>query len=331
MPLVSVIIPMYNAERTIEEAIASVLQQTWQDFEMIVVDDGSTDGSLARVRAIADSRLQVLSFTNAGAAAARNRGIAVAQGEFLAFLDADDWWAADKLEAQIQALQTCPEAGLAYSWSDYIDQDGRFLCLGKRVKVSRREDTYGRLLVSNFLENGSTPLIRRTVLETVGGFDEALRGSQDLDLYLRVARQYAFVTVPKVQVYYRLSAGSMTANLQRQEEQALIFLNRAYAQAPPEFQSLRRASLAHLYRFLMLRGLECPLTPQRSWQVGRCLVLALRYHPALPSQQPRLFFSAMAKIMAGFLPIPWRDWVLAQSQRQRARRTQREHYPSEHR
>jgi glycosyltransferase involved in cell wall biosynthesis len=122
---ISVVIPVYNGERTIFEAVNSVLAQTFRDFELIVIDDGSQDTTTEILAAIHDSRLRVFSYTNAGVAASRNRGIELASGEFISFLDADDLWTPDKLELQLNALRNHPEAAVSYSWTDFIDETGK--------------------------------------------------------------------------------------------------------------------------------------------------------------------------------------------------------------
>ncbi|MGA9380619.1 MAG: glycosyltransferase family A protein, partial [Phormidium sp.] len=126
MPLISVIIPAFNSEKTIRETIESVLHQTFSDFELIVINDGSTDAILEIVTSIKDPRIKVFSYPNTGVAASRNRGFSHSCGEFIAFLDADDLWTADKLEAQLKALQENPQAAVAYSWMDNIDESGKF-------------------------------------------------------------------------------------------------------------------------------------------------------------------------------------------------------------
>ena len=117
MSTISVVIPAYNAAKTISETIDSVRRQTFTDFELIVINDGSSDHTAELVNAVADDRLQLFSYENGGLPVARNRGIDRASGEFIAFLDADDLWTPDKLELQLEALQKHPEAGVAYSWT----------------------------------------------------------------------------------------------------------------------------------------------------------------------------------------------------------------------
>ncbi len=294
MPLISVIIPMFNAEQTVGETIESVLSQTWSDFELIIVNDGSTDDSLALIQQLDDPRIQIISQANAGASASRNRGLAAATGDFIAFLDADDLWTADKLEAQLQALQSDPEAAVAYSWNQFIDISGNMLCRGRQIRVSG--DAYKKLLVMNFIENGSNPLIRRRALVKVGGFDESLQSSQDRDLYLRLAKHFRFVTVPHYQVLYRMTPGSITSNLSRQEQQALAFIDRAFADAPDTLQYLKPKSLAHLYRYLTLRGLEDRPSLRQNLAIARCLGLMLQHDPSLLWRQTRLMSVLAAKI-----------------------------------
>ncbi|HEY9888470.1 MAG TPA: glycosyltransferase family A protein, partial [Candidatus Obscuribacterales bacterium] len=135
MPKISVIVPTYNAENTIEETIQSVLQQTFTDFELLVINDGSTDKTLEVLANIQDSRLQVLTFPNGGVVESRNRGIQNASGEYLSFLDADDLWQKDKLAEQLSALEANPAAAIAYSWNDYIDTQGKFIHHGWHPRV----------------------------------------------------------------------------------------------------------------------------------------------------------------------------------------------------
>lgn len=120
MPEISVIVPVYNGESTILETLATVEQQTFTDWELLVINDGSCDRTLEQLQTIRDRRLQIFSYPNAGVSVARNRGLAHARGELIAFLDADDLWTADKLELQLAALQQHPQAGVAYSWTQFL-------------------------------------------------------------------------------------------------------------------------------------------------------------------------------------------------------------------
>src|SRR6478672_10157769 len=181
MPLISVIIPVFNGEKTIYETVQSVLNQTFKNIEVIIINDGSQDKTLKIVESIQDNRLKIFSYANAGLAASRNRGINLASGEYISFIDADDLWVPDKLEAQLKALQTNPEAVIAYSWTDYIDEDGKFLYPGSHVTLSG--NVYKDLLLNNFLESGSNVLVRQQAFKEFGYFDESLTAAEDWEMW----------------------------------------------------------------------------------------------------------------------------------------------------
>ncbi|QLE57204.1 glycosyltransferase [Nostoc sp. TCL26-01] len=256
LPLISVIIPAYNCEKTIKATINSVLQQTFVNFELIVINDGSQDSTVDVIAKIQDPRLKVFSFENAGGNVSRNRGLNLAVGNFISFLDADDIWTSDKLESQLTALKKNPEAKVAYSWTNYIDEDGNFLVAGTHTTVNG--NVYADLLVNNFLENGSNPLISREALIELGGFDESLKAAQDWDMWLRLAAHNSFVAVPVVQILYRVSGNSLSSNLVRQEKACLQVLERAYRAAPNIGNHILHLSLANLYKYLACKALQQP-------------------------------------------------------------------------
>ncbi|MFB2969902.1 glycosyltransferase [Aerosakkonema sp. BLCC-F183] len=268
MALISVIIPVYNGKKTIRETIESVLHQTFSDWELIVINDGSNDGTLEVIANIKDTRLNVFSYPNAGQAASRNRGLSKAHGEFIAFLDADDVWMPDKLELQLKALQTNSQAAVAYSWTDCIDESGQFLRRGNHINLTG--NVYAQMLLTDFLEHGSNPLIRRDALNQVGSFDESLPPAEDWDMWLRLAARYQFVAVPSVQILYRVSANSASSNLGKMEAACLQVIERAFSQAPDSLQFLKKYSIANNYKYLIFKALEG--LPER----GRALV-AVRF------------------------------------------------------
>ncbi|VXD25470.1 conserved hypothetical protein [Planktothrix serta PCC 8927] len=282
MAIISVVIPAYNAEKTIQQTIDSILNQTFEDFEIIVINDGSTDSTLDIVSNIHDPRIQVFSYPNSGASTSRNRGLAVATGEYIALLDADDLWTPDKLESQYQALQNHPQAAVAYSWTDYIDESGNFLQSGKHPTFNG--DVYPELLIQNFLENGSNPLIRREAFAEVGGFDESLLGGQDRDLYIRLAARYHFVLVPVVQVFYRMSTNSISSQVIRQEKQCVAVIEKAFLQAPPTLQHLKKQSLARIYKYLIYRALQGYPSPEKGRATLGFLCNYIRYDSAALQQ-----------------------------------------------
>ncbi len=260
MPVISVVIPVYNGEKTIQTTIKSVLSQTFQDWELIIIDDGSQDKTLDIINKIQDPRIKIFSYPNAGLAASRNRGFSHSIGEFIAFLDADDLWTPDKLEAQLKALQDNPQAAVAYSWCDCIDESGKFLRTSSHSNANG--DVYAKLLLTDFLDNGSNPLIRRQALAEVGEFDESLPAAEDWDMWLRLAARYHFISVPAPQILYRVSFTSMTTNVERQEVEMRKVIERAFSQAPKSLQYLKRYSLGNIYKYLTFKAIEG--TPVRS-------------------------------------------------------------------
>lgn len=253
MPLISVIVPVYNDEVTIQDTIESVLNQSFQDFELIIINDGSTDATLEVIKSIQDSRIKVSSYLNAGVSKARNRGISQAVGQYISFIDADDLWTADKLEAQFKTLQVNPQAAVAYSWTDYIDESGQFLRQGCHFTFNG--DVYTRLLLSDFIGSGSNPLIRTQTLEEVGGFNPLLTHAEDWDLWLRLAACYEFVAVPYPQILYRISLNSASANVWEMEKSSIQVIEQAFAQAPESIQNLKPICLGNRYKGLTWKTL----------------------------------------------------------------------------
>ena len=302
-PLISVILPVYNGERTIEETIRSVLNQTFSDFELIIINDGSQDNTLKAIEKIEDTRIQVFSYPNAGQAASRNRGISKAKGEYIAFIDADDLWTHDKLEAQLDALQEHPTAALAYSWTDYIDESGKLLHPGRHTTANGK--VLEKLIVNNFLENGSNPLIRKSVFEKVGVFEESLPPAEDWDLWLRTAEEYEFVCVPAAQILYRVTVNSSSSNIIKQEIQCRKVLDSAFDRAPNSLQSLKPKSFANLYKYLTWKAIEGYPSRRNGIAAARCFWYYLQYNPSV-ALNPRFMGSVLFKI-ASMVVLPPRQ------------------------
>ncbi|WP_414577901.1 glycosyltransferase [Anabaena sp. CCY 9402-a] len=268
LPSISIIIPAFNSEKTIADTIDSVFNQTFNNFELIIINDGSTDSTLEVISKFQDSRLKIFSFGNAGGNISRNRGLKRAVGEFISFLDADDLWTPNKLQLQLEALQNNLDAQVAYSWTDYIDENANFLVSGTHITANG--DVYDKLLVNNFLENGSNPLIRREVLIELGGFDESLDAAQDWDMWLRLADKYEFVAVPFVQILYRVSSNSLSTNLARQEKACLQVMKSAYQRRPLMVNNMS-LSLANLYKYLTCKALQQPFSRQKGLVAAKFL------------------------------------------------------------
>lgn len=217
-PRVSVITAAFNAERFIEVTLASARGQTFRDFEVVVVDDGSQDGTVNVVRRIiaSDARVRLIEQDNRGIAATRNRGIQEARGEMIAFLDHDDLWHADKLALQVALLDAQPLTGVASCYSALIDEDRK--CLGWRLGGDANGDVYAEMLVWDMVSGGSVALIRREALEAVGPFDVTLPMRSDWDMWIRIARRFPFATVPRALVGYTRSHLSVSRGYERMAE-----------------------------------------------------------------------------------------------------------------
>jgi len=300
MPLISVIIPVYNGEKTIQETIESVLNQTFSDLELIIINDGSQDATLDVVSYIRDERLKVFSYSNAGVAESRNRGISLAKGDYISFIDADDLWTPDKLEAQLKALQLNPQAAVAYSWTKCIDESGEMSRRGSHI--SDTGNVYAKLLLIDFIENGSNPLILRQALNEVGKFDQSVVPSEDRDMWLRLAARYHFVCVPIAQILYRQLSNSASANVVKQEIASLKAIQKAFAQAPESLQHLKRHSIANIYKGLTFKALETKPQPKQGLIAAKFLWYSVTNDPSFLKK--RVIGKALLKIIVMIIIPP---------------------------
>lgn len=249
--LVSVVIPAYNAAATLDETLRSVRSQTHQTLEIIVVDDGSTDQTrlIAERHAANDHRVQVISQTNAGVAAARNAGWNRARSELIAFIDADDLWAPTKIERQVQAFLTGGKrVGLVYCWSVRINS------LSEIIRIQNHAtwegDVLSRIVSNNFIGNGSAAMVRREALIHANGFDSKLRGAgaegcEDLLAYYRIAERYHFAVVPEPLTGYRHLPQSMSSNRIRMLRSWLLVFDEMLVRHPEHSHALKRGLYAY--------------------------------------------------------------------------------------
>jgi glycosyltransferase involved in cell wall biosynthesis len=208
-PSVSVVIPTYNRAHLLGRSVRSVLAQTYADFELVVVDDGSTDGTPEVLKAFGDPRVRYVALSrNAGAGAARNVGIRVARGKFLAFQDSDDEWAASKLSKQMRAFGRGTERlGVVYSDMEVIRADGR------AVHFAAPDVTCGRLIdpATRFYQvhhiGIQSAVIRREYLEAAGDFDESLPAFEDMEMFVRLSRLCDFRRLREPLVKYHDTQG----------------------------------------------------------------------------------------------------------------------------
>lgn len=228
-PLVSVIIPVYNAEKYIEETIVSVLNQTYQNFEIIIVDDGSTDHSASVVFPLSerDNRIRYIYQKNAGVSVARNTGYIQAEGKFIAFLDADDIWLSCNLEKKLDKIYS-GDFGLVHSSASLINE--------KTEAIEGVMEGLEGSLLNDFLQwqfccvpGPSSVLLKKEVLEKVGLFDPELSTSADLDIFIRIAAKFTIGKVNEITWKYRVHAQNMHKNIALMEHDILIIYSKAKA------------------------------------------------------------------------------------------------------
>ncbi len=207
---VSVVISTYNYGHYISAALESVLAQTHPPDEIVVVDDGSTDSTEAKVATFAGAGVRYVHQANQGAGAARNRGIAETQGDLLAFLDADDRWVPDKLARQLAHLARYPTVGLITGSEWQVYESGQAPRYIHRPPCGARR-AYPEILIENTIGNPSLVLVPRSAFERVGVFDPAIPLGQDWDMWIRIARVYPIGVVDAPLIYFRQHTGSLTA------------------------------------------------------------------------------------------------------------------------
>lgn len=248
-PKISVVIPTYNCATFLGDALASVFAQTLPAAEVIVVDDGSSDDTSHTLVPYV-GRVHAIRQANQGVATARNVGAAIARGEFVAFLDADDIWLPGKLEEQACKFAAEPGLGLVHCGVEEIDSQGRRLGTrqdGMEGWVSEEMLQFRRAVI---LGGGSGVMMPRSLFEKLDGFDENLSTSADWDLYYRVARRHRVGFVSHVLVRYRIHDGNMHRDAFAMERDMLRAYAKAFSEADPGLQRLRRRAYGRLHSVL---------------------------------------------------------------------------------
>jgi glycosyltransferase involved in cell wall biosynthesis len=195
---ISVLIPTYHRGQLLAATLHSALTQTWSELEIIVIDDASTDDTYAVACSVQDARLRVVRhMQNLGVSAALNTGIQAAQGDLIAILEHDDIWLPEKLARQIPLFDN-PEVGLVYCGVAMVAEEGE---IGRTAPL-KRGDIYEELLFKSYITTSSSVVVRRACFEQAGLFDETLHGTQDYDMWIRIARHYKVDFVPDVLVNF---------------------------------------------------------------------------------------------------------------------------------
>lgn len=297
-PRVAVVVPAYNAGPWLRDALRSALAQSYQDFELVVVDDGSTDETREAAQAIDDPRVRLISQPRRGASAARNAGVLATSAPYLAFLDADDLWHVEKLRLQTVFLDAHPETDLVFGRNFWIRSDGSpfgYVSPAREGPVSFRQ-----LLVENVTGTASSVMVRRAALRDAGGFDEDLPACNDHDTWLRVAllRDGNVSALPWILTCYRRREGQITSDFERMENAWKQLLERRRPRLVP---SAIRQATADKLRFFAFIAFE----RREVRAAARFLVRATRMAPRSVGLDFRNWLLVCGVIAAAVLPASW--------------------------
>jgi glycosyltransferase involved in cell wall biosynthesis len=317
-PKISVVVPLFNTADFIAMALDSIQSQTYTDFEVIVVDDGSTDTGPAVVQqyVVNDPRFNLVSQVNRGLAGARNTGIAAARGNYVAFLDADDAWHPEKLAEHVQHLESNPAVGVSYAGSDFIDQTGKLIGQSQNPKLTNVSSA--DIFCRNPIGNGSAPVIRRSILDEVEfcvnscgqlrrcWFDESFRQSEDIELWTRISVSTCciFEGLDRKLTLYRVNSAGLSADTRRQLESWLRFRTKLAGIAPALVKQFGVRAEAYQLRYLARRAAVSGDGTRAVKNIAQAMLL----HPRLLSEEPvrtlqtvALSFAALGLPTAAFM------------------------------
>lgn len=282
MPKVSIIVPTHNRARMLRAAIASVLDQSHQDFEIVVIDDGSTDDTEAAVARFRDARIHYSrNPKNLGESGSRNAGLARATGEYIGFVDDDDTWLPTKLAAQVGLLDRCPKK-VGGVYTGYFRIDAATGATIDTILPDKRGNVYDDLRSYNWVGTPSTVLLRRECFDKAGQFDEQLKFGPDYDMWIRISKFYEFEFIRQPLVRYTVHANRLSADIPTMLSGKTAHL----AKYPDYFAGDRRAYGGH---FLALGVLYCY---NRKLSEGRAaLRRAIRIYPYEVRSYLNLFLS----------------------------------------
>ena len=319
-PDISIVIPAYNVERYVAAALNSALAQRHVAAEIVVVDDGSIDATMDRIRSVGDDpRLRVIAQANQGPSGARNTALRAACGRYVGFLDGDDLWEPDKAARHVALMDARPDLDLSYSWWRVIDGDGRVTGRRNRTRAENlpRGMSFEGLLVANFTGTASTVVCRKAALDAVGGFDEQLTSNVDLDVWLRIAarRDGNIGLVEEVLTSYRMHGAQITGNWSRMKANWEKVLEKARAAAPARVAGVETVARALLSRYLAYLAYE-----QRDYLAARRMMLdAWAKAPRAVAGDARVWLISAAIGTASVLPDAWHDGLSRVARDLRAR------------
>ena len=314
LPIFTVVIPLYNAQRYIARTLESVRAQSFTDFEVVVVDDGSCDDgpAIVEARMCEDTRIRLITQDNRGLAGARNTGIRYARGSYIAFLDADDIWLPRKLEVHKAHLDADTTVGLSYAPSLFIDQNGNALGIGQHPRLTGIDADH--VFCRNPVGNGSAPVLRRAALDEIAfeisvpqgrrrcWFDESFRQSEDIELWTRLSATTAWRIegVAEPLTLYRIHTGALSSNTAAQLATWHRFRSKIALISPDLIARSGHRSEAYQLRYLARRsamngaGVEAfRLSTKSIWR-----------HPRILIEEPKRTIQTLGfSLLAAALPL----------------------------
>ena len=250
MANVTAVIPVYNYEQFIADAVDSALGQTYKDMEIIVVDDGSTDNTGEILKRQYGSKIKYIYQENRGLSAARNLGIKLSSGQFIALLDADDIWLPEKIELQIQIMGNSDLIGIVSCGGYNINEKGKVINIHVTRNYQTKTDFMNDLLLRNVVSGGSYALVRKECFEKAGMFDENLKSAEDWDMWLRISKRYdtEYVELPLAKVRVTEISMSSPMNAHKMLENELRVLTKAFSDKSLKGKwFLKRKSFSYRY------------------------------------------------------------------------------------
>lgn len=317
LPIFSVVVPVYNVAKYLPTCLDSVLAQTFKNFEVICVNDGSTDHSLSVLNSYSNARIRIITQKNMGLAAARNTGIQASRGLFVALLDSDDFWHPEKLAEHFSHFKFAPNVDISYSASLFVNEDDECLGVGQFPRLTNIDA--GHIYCRNPVGNGSAPVMRRSFLnrmaETVEGknglrvqyFDESMRQSEDVEFWLRSALQgkAVFEGIGKPLTYYRVNESGLSADVEKQHRSWQYIEQKNSVYYPIFFYQYQSRAEAYQMRYLARRAVHSGEGLKALKLINRSLILC----PDIFISEPVRSFGTYVCALLSMLPRSIYKWA----------------------
>jgi len=283
-PLVSIITPTYEREDFIEEAVNSALGQTYKNIELLVIDDGSTDGTVDKLKQYeSDPRFNYFYQDNQGQSTARNKGLSIAKGEFVCFLDSDNHWAKNKIEESLKLFEIYPDTDIVYANVTLIDEHGTEI---STENMTRHSGNISKYLLRDNCVSFNTAMVRKKSIDEISGFDSTLRRADDYDFWLRLSAKNKFLYVPQYWAYYRVMENQISSNKDARFEANELIMNKFISKSDHQLKSKDiNQSRAYFYnrrgRYYGSEG--------RTFEAIRDFIKAIRLYPSFKGAWRGLF------------------------------------------